>query len=72
MQPSEEPFPDSNQDSAAEEPAHPDWVPGLAERLLTIERANLALDRARELLERVNDLESARNISPGDSNDEAV
>ncbi len=71
MQSSEEPFPDSDHDSA-EEPAHPDWVPGLAERLMTIERANLALDRARELLERVNDLESARNISPDDSNDEAA
>jgi hypothetical protein len=71
MQPSEEPFPDPTHDSA-EEQAHADWVPGLAERLLTIERANLALDRARELLERVNDLESERATLPGDSNDEAA
>jgi len=42
------------------------WVPDLAERLETLERANAALERARVLLERVNCLESSRAKTPGD------
>jgi hypothetical protein len=71
MQPSEEPFPAPDHD-AAEEQNHADWVPGLAERLQTIERANLAIDRARQLLERVNDLESSRTNPTDRLNDEAA
>jgi hypothetical protein len=49
-----------------EETTPADWVPDLAERLQTLEQANLALERARELLERVNRIESKRDGKPGD------
>lgn len=59
MQPFEQPFPAQDYGPAKEE-LQTDWLPNLAERLRTIERANLALERARVLLERVNDIETSR------------
>jgi hypothetical protein len=68
-------------DESPDDAAHPDadheseaseWVPNLAERLRTIERANLALDRARLLLERANGFGPADANFPDPSNDEAA
>jgi len=64
MQTFNEPFLASNHETATEETTPVNWVPDLAERLETLERANLALERARELLERVHRPESSRAEVP--------
>jgi hypothetical protein len=67
----EEPFDAAHSTVAPGEPQATEIMPDLAERLLTIERANLALDRARRLLERAAGLGPAETPFSGESNDEA-
>ena len=51
MKPFNEESPELHHGISDGESSPEDWVPNLAERLETLERANLALERARVLLE---------------------
>jgi hypothetical protein len=65
MEPFDELHESARHEISSEASVNADWVPGLAERLETLERANEALERARVLLERVNRIESSRDKTPG-------
>lgn len=66
MEPFDERHEAENQKTSEDESNPAEWVPDLEERLLTIERANVALERARTLLERVNRLENIKAEEFGD------
>jgi hypothetical protein len=65
MEPFDKPHESMSHEISGEASAKVNWVPDLAERLETLERANVALERARLLLERVNQIESSRDKTPG-------
>ena len=66
MEPFNEPHESASHEISGEVPTADGWVPDLAERLETLERANEALERARVLLERVNRFESSGGKAPGE------
>jgi hypothetical protein len=69
MEPLDERHESARHENAGEASTTISWVPDLAERLETLERANVALERARlllERLERVNRFDSLIDKAPGD------
>ena len=65
MEPFYELHESASHEKSSEASADAGWVPNLAERLETLERANEALERARVLLKRVNQIEGSRDKTPG-------